>query len=255
MVRYFDLIEDDDVVVELLSFLDFRAAVRAGRTCKRLKRASDGALDAWVAESLARVSAEVEKDTVASGCDDNGFGSAQCGLSLGWSAEYRTKAALIETALEHCAPSGISQMAQDNYTEDRARFLLRTRGRVDLEDFLPPYSAEIDDEIECATHIKFKEAMPFAEAVGRMHDNLRKLHDVDDDDDLVEEEDVFRVQHHTLCLLRKADRSSIRYSHLNSRRHQVDAATGTTQTRILFQLPEHDDAKVEFWYSISFTNY
>ena len=89
----------------------------------------------------------------------------------------------------------------------------------------------------------------------RMHDNLRKLHDVDDDDDLVEEEDVFRVQHHTLCLLRKADRSSIRYSHLNSRRHQVDAATGTTQTRILFQLPEHDDAKVEFWYSISFTNY
>ena len=31
MVRFFNLIEDDDVVVELLSFLDFGAAVRTGR--------------------------------------------------------------------------------------------------------------------------------------------------------------------------------------------------------------------------------
>lgn len=250
MVRYFDLIENDDVVVNLLSFLDFRAAVQAGRTCKLLKRASDGALDSWVAESLDKA----KKDLIASGCNN-----AECYLSLGWSADHQTKAALIETALEHCEPGAIfwpSRQAQENYDRtgaDRARYLLRTRGRVDLEDILSGEEGyEPNDEIECTTNIKFTEAMPFAQAAGCMDKILRKLHELDNDDDL-EEEDVLRMEHHTICLLRKADRSSIRYSHLHSKSVHVDFAVGTTHT--LFQLPEHDDAKVELFYSESFENY
>ena len=252
MARYFDLIEDDDVVVDLLSFLDFRAAVQAGRTCKRLKRASDGALDSWVVESLDKA----KKDLFASGYDD-----AECSLSLGWSADHQTKAALVETALEHCKPGAIfwpSRQAQENYDRtgaDRARYLLRTRGRVDLEDILSDEEGyESNDEIECTTNIKFREAVPFAQAVGCMNKILRKLHELDNDDDL-EEEDVLRMDHHTLCLLRKADMSSIQYSHLHSKSVHVDFAEGTTHTLILFQLPEHDGVKVELFYSMSFQNY
>lgn len=270
MVRFFNLIEDDDVVVELLSFLDFRAAVRTGRTCKRLKQASDAALDGWVAESLSKAT----KGLPAYGCSDfEGI------LSLGWSIEFQTKASLTEKAIEECNPGGeVSLQDQADYNEDHARHLLRTRGSVDVNDFLNYRSEEVGWNVK----MRFRENMPLGEVVGCMSKTFEELDGgdaVDDDSSTIdigdfvkqyfphdpiladdesdadvvksdpEEDDVFRLQHHTLCLLRKADKSSIRYSHLKVKKRHIECAAGSTQSVIMFQLPEHDNVKAEYFFS------
>ena len=83
------------------------------------------------------------------------------------------------------------------------------------------------------------------------HDQI--LADDESDADLVksdlEEDDVFRLQHHALCLIRKADKSSIRYSHLRVKKRHIEYAAGSTQSVIMFQLPEHDNVKVEYFFS------
>ena len=273
MVCFFNLIEDDDVVAELLSFLDFRAAVRTGRTCKRLKQASDAALDGWVAESLSKAT----KGLPAYGCSD--FEGV---LSLGWSYEFQTKTSLTEKAIEECNPGGeVSLEEQADYNEDHARHLLRTRGSVDVNDFLNYCSEEVGWNVK----MRFMENMPLDEVVGCMSNTFEELdggdavddnsstidigdfmkqyfpHDqilTDDksDEDVVnsdpDEDDVFRLQHHTLCLLRKADWSAIRYSHLKVKKRHIEYAAGSTQSVIMFQLPEHDNVKVESFFSKEF---
>ena len=275
MVRFFNLIEDDDVVVELLSFLDFRAAVRTGQTCKRLKQASDAALDGWVAESLAKAT----KGLPAYGCSDfEGI------LSLDWSIEFQTKTSLIEKAIEECNPGGeVSLQEEADYNEDRARHLLRTRGSVDVNDFLNYCSEEVGWNVK----MRFRESMPPGEVVGCICNTFEELDggDTADDDSSTidigdfmkqyfphnqilagdesvaeavkgdpEEDDVFRLQHHTLCLLRKADKSAIRYSHLKVKMRHIEYAAGSTQSVIMFRLPEHDNVKVEYFFSKRFQN-
>ena len=273
MVRFFNLIEDDDLVVELLSFLDFRAAVRTGQTCKRLKQASDAALDGWVVESLAKAT----KGLPAYGCSD--FEGV---LSLGWSAEFQTKVSLTEKAIEECNPGGeVSLQEEAEYNEDRARYLLRTRGSVDVNDFLNYCSEEVGWNVK----MRFRENMPLGEVVGCMSNTFEELDGgdaVDDDSSTIdigdfmkqyfphnkileedksnegvvksdpEEDDVFRLQHHALCLLRKADKSAIRHSHLKVKKRHIEYAAGSTQSVIMFQLPEYDSVKVEYLFSKEF---
>ena len=62
---------------------------------------------------------------------------------------------LIETALSYCDPGGgYRDVSLDaDFDEDRARFLLRSRGTVDVNDFLDlddddnEFADEVSDEV------------------------------------------------------------------------------------------------------------
>mmetsp|Transcript_4268 Transcript_4268/g.9226 ORF Transcript_4268/g.9226 Transcript_4268/m.9226 type:complete len:291 (-) Transcript_4268:158-1030(-) len=287
MGGFFDLLKDDDVVVELLSSLDFRAAVRVGRTCKRMKKAADKTLDWWAAEALKGLPRSAEW----ADCDDPS--NKEAALTLKWSDDFKSKVALVETALTGCNPGG--QVSVSDYDEDHARHLLRSRGSVDVDDFLAADAQEDSDEVGWNVSIRFTEHMPFNEAVGKINKSIKALDGDDDDDDdedstvqymgprdlerilnpnarfdeedsssgdeegIVqinhdpeEEEDVFRLQHFTLCLLRKADKNAIRYSRQKRELRHTDYPSGNTDEVILFKLPEHDNVEVQYKFSTSF---
>eukprot|EP00957_Ditylum_brightwellii_P203203 15333634-Ditylum_brightwellii.AAC.1 len=91
-----DLIEDDNVMVELLSFLDFRTAVRAGQTCHRLKTTSYRALDGWVNRVMNILPCEAGFNE-----DYGDVDFARKGiLRRGWSAEHQSREALIKNAVQ-----------------------------------------------------------------------------------------------------------------------------------------------------------
>eukprot|EP00957_Ditylum_brightwellii_P040029 3029454-Ditylum_brightwellii.AAC.1 len=58
-----DLIKYNYVLVELLSFLDFKIAFSTGQTCHRLKMTSNRVLDGWVNKVLSMLPCEVGSDT------------------------------------------------------------------------------------------------------------------------------------------------------------------------------------------------
>ena len=86
------LIEDDQLITnQLLSFCDFYSAVAVGRTCHRLKRCSDEALDNWAVIAASR---DVDGDgeiPIAVGhfhySDDSETTSMKGELSWWWSVE------------------------------------------------------------------------------------------------------------------------------------------------------------------------
>ena len=143
---------DNDVVEELLSFCDFDSAILVGRTCRRLQRCSDAALDQWADiaashrqdetrdnyEGLA-VGVEIAERTIADyeNVEDSAESNTTGSLRRDWTNGFRSKVSLIEEALAACNDCGSAiGYERANYNEDRARFLLQTRGRVDVKKIL-----------------------------------------------------------------------------------------------------------------------
>jgi hypothetical protein len=140
-------IEDNQLLTELISFCDFNSAVSQGRTCHRLKRCSDAALDnmADVAASRVYNNRDDNDKTIAGGSYENYDELGICGeLRRGWTNTFRSRVSLIEEALTNCYTGDVGEDILQ-YDEDKARFLLRLKGNVDVVDFISdgvdPYPA------------------------------------------------------------------------------------------------------------------
>ena len=250
---------DDDVVEKLLSFCDFHTAVHlVGRTCRRLKRLSDTALDKWADAALERLT---EKPIEYENSNDSGEASTEGVLKRGWSRQYRTKAALIEKALEYCDPGGqvsLEDIAQ--YEEDTARFLLSTRGRVDVEDFIDHdgddddyYAGEVGWNVGIK-HGRLSLAMAtkfIGTAMNRLDGSVKELGD-ERDQHVEPVGEVERLRHFTLCLLRKANPSSVHFSSLKADYRHTDYPSGSTDWVVMFILPDHNNTEIEYHFSSSF---
>ena len=226
MTSMFGRIEDDEVVKELFSFCEFRDAASAGRTCQRLKRLADATLDGWVDTTLAHLPLNCE-------CDFNdGQSSTEVTLKRGWSEQYRSRTALVDTAIESCDPGGQVSLDAD-FDEDRARHLLRTIGIVDVKDFLGEEEGAGDyaDEVGWEVKIRFQRMTQFGAARYVGCNSLR---------------------HSVLCLLRKADWRSIMFSQVKVKYRHSDYPSGSTDASVLLRIPEHDNAEIEYHSETSF---
>jgi hypothetical protein len=239
---FIEHIEDDELLKELLSFCDFRSAVMVGRTCKRLKNLSDSALDRGVDTALARLPFEYEN------VDDNNEAGAYANLRRGWSNKYRSRVALIETAITHCNPGGqVNLEDETEYDEEQARFLLQTREWVDVNDFL--VDGGYSDEVGWNVQVTFR-AISLSQAAGDISKTMKRLNGTEDwDEEERQEEEVERLRHCALCLLRKADPSSIQSASVTREYRHPDYGLGGSISSVMFN---HDNTPVELHFSTDF---
>eukprot|EP00978_Attheya_sp_CCMP212_P047129 scaffold421236_cov58-Attheya_sp.AAC.2 len=241
----FEIIEDDATFQELLSFCDFRSTVMVGRTCRRLKSLSDTALDRWVEKALARLPIDHEN------ADGSGESGASANLRTGWSRNYRSRAALIDIALTDFDPGNY----EEEYDEDKARFLLRKKGVFDVNDFLADDSdaktSGYSDEVGWNVRISFKR-MTLTNAAVCILNATKSIFAAGTDDWVESVEEVERLRHCALCLLRKADPASITYSLLRTEDRHTEYGSGQSDIYILFRIPDHDNMEVEFRLSTGF---
>jgi hypothetical protein len=240
--KFDERIEDDEVLEGLLSFCDFRSAVTVGRTCRRINNLSNSALDHGVDTALARL--PFDYDNIESGSDAI--------LRSGWSNDYRSRVALIETALTRCDPGGqVSLEDEAEYDEEQARFLLRTRGMVDVDDFLVDGGGS-SVEVGWNVNITFR-AITLSQAAGHIAKAMKRLNGTDDrDKEERQVEQVERLRHCALCLLRKADPSSIKYARETWAYRHTDYPSGGSNSSVMFKIPDHDNTPVEFHLSTFF---
>jgi hypothetical protein len=171
---------------------------------------------------------------------DGGESSEEAVLRSGWSNDHRSRVALIETALTHCDPGGqVSLEEHAEYDENQARFLLRTRGMVDVNDFLGDEEQEdgFSNEVGWNVKITFR-AMTLSQAAGHIAKAMKILNQ--------EVEQVERLRHSALCLLRKADPSSIKYARETWDYRHTDYPSGGSKSSVMFKIPDHDNTPVEF---------
>jgi len=232
----FDRIEDDGLGTELLSFCEFHDAITVGRSCRRLKGLSDAALDGLIDATLAHLPLD---------CNWGNYGCVDIDATLkrGWSPEYRSRTALIETAIEYCHPQGDPFFGLDarlgaDFDDDRARHLLRTRGVVDVKDFLNQEDEGFawTDERGWNVNVTFQKMTHFdalkfvvettSKINGMIGGYFDFVYDEDEyslsgEDDDARDEGARRLRHCILCLLRKADPSSILFSQMEAEyRHE-----------------------------------
>jgi len=124
----FDVL-DDNLREALLSFCDFNSAVCAGRTCKHLKEVADRVLDKWADKVI------LGRLPIASNEWDSSrlraisirrmprVSDERSELKNGWTPAFRTKSALINTAL-------VLGSITDTVDQAKARHLFWTRGRI-----------------------------------------------------------------------------------------------------------------------------
>eukprot|EP00978_Attheya_sp_CCMP212_P042075 scaffold250640_cov52-Attheya_sp.AAC.2 len=241
VVSISDIIEDDETFEEVLSFCDFRSTVMVGRTCRRLKSLSDTALDRWVEKALTRLPIDYEN------VHNSAEFWARANLRTGWSTNYRSRAALRDIALTHCDPIGSGDEVE--YDEDKARCLLRGGGEVDVNDFRTDDADSDDsDDVGWNVCIIFRK-ITLTVAAAHIANAVKKIRAAGTDDWKEKEdevEEVERLRHCTLCLLRKADPRSIKISHLVTENSQTDYGSGVSNFSVLFRIPDHDNMEVEF---------
>ena len=156
--KAFGQIEDEQLLTELLSYCDFCSAVAAGQTCSRLKRCSDAALGKWADVAASRVdgdqyprfihgSSDTDEQIIADAHYQDEYIYKLGEMRRGWTEDmFSSRASLIDEALTQVY---VRQRYADmvEYDEDRARFLLRSRGTVDIIDFAI-VGEEDDDELK-----------------------------------------------------------------------------------------------------------
>jgi hypothetical protein len=119
-----------------VSFWDFQSFLAFRQTNHRFKRIAE--------EDLKRRSLKA----LPIDCDHenyNGERSDSASLHLEWSDQFRDRDAVCEYALSHADPGGQVSMNAD-YDEDRARYLIHSRGWVDVEDFVGNSDSDTDEE-------------------------------------------------------------------------------------------------------------
>lgn len=252
----FEQIEDDQLLSNvLLSFCDFNSVVSVSRTCRRLKRCSDAALDnlAVVAASYLPEDYDVEY-TIAEGCyfDDANETAINGELRRGWTEKFRSRASLIEEAMTHCHADDFGRV---QYDEGMARFFFRSRGIVDLLDFLPDDADDADHNVIEAFGWKVKIKhynITFAEALDMIMSGIMhiKAGSIDEEEKLDNtDSELLRLRHFVLCLLRKADTASFELSRLEViNRNTAGYGSCSDDRAVKFLLPDNKEFEFHFSY-------
>lgn len=255
----FDHIDDDAIIKEILSFCEFRSVARLGQTCRRLRGLSDTTMDDMAVSALANLPHECEW------ASSDGGSSIYGTLERGWKADYRSKASLINTAVGMCNRGGENGGVPDeDFDEDRARYLLRSRGVVDVDDFIDDGYA---DEVGWNVQIRYRQmtrssAARYAEKCARTIKNGGRFcdyldSDEEDDNEGSNKQEIVRTFHCFLCLLRKADPSSLVLSHMNVEYRHTDYPSGSRTACILMAIPGENGnngnaEEIEFRYEHSY---
>jgi hypothetical protein len=86
--------------------------------------------------AASRVSYNMDDKIIASGYYSDNYGLVISGeLRRGWINTYCSRVSLIEEALTNCITNNLDE-EEVEYDEHFARFLLQSRGNVDIVDFL-----------------------------------------------------------------------------------------------------------------------
>jgi hypothetical protein len=219
-------IKDDNLIENILSFCDFHSAVETGKTCKRLKKISDDCLD----HAAAYIARNVKNMLPMSVCGYSGGDNAEAILRKNiWT--YGTRSALIEDGIELCNPEGhVSLEDETNYDEGQARYLLQTRGYVDVTDSL------IDqDDIEMADEVGWNVKCRLRQ-INRQKAATKIMLPGDYDEYHYDEENDRIIRYYSLCLLRKADLSSIQYGFLEAEYRHTDYPSHELRFSVMFKL-------------------
>lgn len=258
MTSIFDHIDDDAIIKEILSFCEFRSVARVGQTCRRLRGLSDTTLDDMAVSAIANLPHECEWSS------SDGGSSIYGTLERGWKTDYRSKASLINAAVGEC----FIPEEDGDFDEDRARYILRTRGAVDIKDFIDNddgYADEMGWNVRirygqmtrssaaryaerCTREIKYGDGDPFCDCSDS---------DEEDDNEGCNKQEIVRTIHSVLCLLRKADPSSLVFSHMNVEHRHTDYPRGSKTSCILMAIPGGNDdngnaKEIEFRYENSY---
>lgn len=273
MTSVFDKFDTDELVEVVLSFCDFRSAVNAGHVCKRFKRASDNVLDQWVDKILVMGLLPIVCDYDA---EDPDYHSIEGELRKGWSEGYQSRTALVDMAIHHCNPEGQIRLGA-NFDEGRARYLLRSRGKVNVQDFLnrndDAYHVAGDD-LGWSVGIYFNDTRTRTDAAryigsewSRKYGQDREYSDSDSDSDsdsnsdeekeeVTEKEEVAgRLLHYALCLLRKADPNSFKCSHLKilyGHPYDQSQQQNSVKQSYMFKIQDDNNTKLEYYYREDF---
>ena len=249
----FGQIEDDQLLTnELLSFCDFNSAVSLGRTCRRLKRCSDAALDNWADVAASRIDDESDDRTIAGGYYDDCDGVNISGeLRRGWTNTFRSRGSLIEEALTNCYIYGTRGLDEESgiYDEDRARFLLRSKGTIDIVDFI---SDGVDpkefDEHGWGVTIKHCD-ITFDEAANEIIRAMMQIKsgEVDEEEELDDSDfELLSLRHYTFCLLRKVDPACIGFSSLDTEHRAPAYGSSSNVWAMKFLLPDNKEFEFHF---------
>ena len=261
-IGIFGQISDDQLVAnQLLSFCDFYSVVAVGRTCRRLKRCSDGALDNWAVIAASRRVASLDVDNdgkmmmnllIAMGYHDEFVNcdgvSIRGELRRGWTDKFRSRASLIEEALTNCHTNNVYEH-DVQYDEDEARFLLRSRGSVDIVDFLVD-GVDPRDYDECGFGIQIKHHnITLVNATAKIMSAICLIKGEGNYEEELDDSDfeLLNLCHYTLCLLRKADPSSIEFSRLKVEHRAPAYGSNSKVWTVKFLLP--GDEEFEFYFS------
>jgi len=267
-------VKDDSIVEIILSFCDFRTTISAGETCTRLHQISKACLDHAAEYALTN---ENNVLPLTFGRDDEILRTNK------WT--FGSKAALLEDAMEflinghgdYCSPRENDDEDYIHFNADEARHLLRTRGRVCIEDFADndhEHYYESDEvgwnvEIRYCRHCMLKKAVHEIIYPGDKRDDDPNIDYDDDDNEFVTTSDP--MKYYSLCLLRKASvSSSIKYAYMNVDYRHPDYASHVYRSSIMWTVPanhnnrngtnaaaDDDDngIKVEFFYTKDYSPY
>jgi hypothetical protein len=132
------LLDQPDSFFEfVVSFWDFHSLLAFRQTSHRFKRIAEE--DLKRRSRLEAFPVDCEDD------DPNGERSDRASLRLEWQVQFRDRDAVFEYALNHADPGGQVSLDAD-YDRDRARYLIQSRGWVDVEDFLGTSDADESEE-------------------------------------------------------------------------------------------------------------
>mmetsp|Transcript_3389 Transcript_3389/g.3839 ORF Transcript_3389/g.3839 Transcript_3389/m.3839 type:complete len:278 (+) Transcript_3389:190-1023(+) len=261
-------VKDDSIVEIILSFCDFRTIISAGETCTRLHQISKACLDHAAEYALTN---ENNVLPLTSGWDNEILRTNK------WT--FGSKAALIEDAMEflinghgnYCSPRDNDVEEYIHFNADEARHLLRTRGRVCIEDFADNdheryyESREVgwDVGIRYCRNCMLKKAVYEIIYPGDKRVDDPNIDYDDDDNEFVTTSDP--LKYYSLCLLRKASLSlSIKFAYMNVDYRHPDYASHVYRSSIMWTVPtnhnnrngtnvaaDDDDngIKVEFFYA------
>lgn len=193
-------------------------------------------------------------------------------LERGWDTDYQSKASLINAAVGECIECIEDQ--QDNefhiedFDEDRARYLLRIKAAVSINDFLSEGEHRSDDRVGWNVSISHSNMVRSAAAkyIEKRIRNINKdsINNMDgcydvcesnseivykEDDEVKEVHNVKTIDHmmeDIRCLLRKADPASLRFSVMDFERWSPEYPGGSKTEFVLMRLPSgnNDDGNI-----------
>jgi hypothetical protein len=148
------LIDQPDLFLKfVVPFWDFQSLLAFRQTNHRFKRIAEEDLKRRNLEALPldgdSDGERSDRTSLRLQCSQqyrhfNGESSHRASLRLEWSEKFRDRDAVFEYALARADPRGTDA----DYDEDRARFLIHSRGWVDVEDFLSNRDTDVDEAEE-----------------------------------------------------------------------------------------------------------